>query len=105
MIALPFVVLTVLFAVAGTLQGSLLPSRDLLVRSVAPPGEIGKVFGFVSSGLGIGGAITPVLYGWLMDNGDPRWIFSGSALFIPLALPTYLQPNRTDPARLPPNHH
>ncbi|MFN4087941.1 MAG: MFS transporter [Alphaproteobacteria bacterium] len=94
MIALPFVVLTVLFGVAGTLQGSLLPSRDLLVRSVAPPGQIGKVFGFVSSGLGLGGAVTPVLYGWVMDNGDPRWVFYGSALFMLLALATYVETNR-----------
>lgn len=94
MIAMPFVVLTAIFGLAGTLQGSLLPSRDLLVRSVAPPGQIGKVFGFVSSGLGLGGAVTPVLYGWIMDNGDPRWVFYGSALFMLLALATYVETNR-----------
>ena len=94
LVALPFVLLTVVFGVAGTLQGSLLPSRDLLVRSVAPPGQIGKVFGFVSSGLGLGGAVTPVLYGWVMDNGDPRWVFYGSALFMLLALATYVETNR-----------
>lgn len=93
-IAMPFAVLTAVFGLAGTLQGSLLPSRDLLVRSVAPPGQIGKVFGFVSSGLGLGGAVTPVLYGWIMDNGDPRWVFYGSALFMLLALATYVETNR-----------
>jgi MFS family permease len=75
---------------AGTLQGSLLPARDLLVRSVAPPGQIGKVFGFVSSALGIGGAVTGVIFGLAMDHGDPQWVFYGSALLMLLSLATYV---------------
>ncbi len=92
--ALPAALLIAVLVVAGTLQGSLLPVRDLLVRSVAPPGQVGKVFGFVSSGLGLGGAITPAVYGWLMDHGDPRWVFYGSALMMLLALATYVETSR-----------
>jgi hypothetical protein len=29
-----------------------------------------------------------------MDNGDPRWVFYGSALFMLLALATYVETNR-----------
>jgi MFS transporter, FSR family, fosmidomycin resistance protein len=41
------------------------------VRDAAPPGQIGKVFGFVSAGLPLGGALTPVPFGWLIDHGRP----------------------------------
>jgi MFS transporter, FSR family, fosmidomycin resistance protein len=45
--------------------------RDMMVRDAAPPGEIGKVFGFVSAGLSLGGALMPVPYGMLIDAGRP----------------------------------
>jgi hypothetical protein len=31
-----------------------MPSRDMIVRAVTPPGAYGRVFGFVSSGFNIG---------------------------------------------------
>ena len=40
-----------------------------MVKDAAPPGQIGKVFGFVSAGLALGGAIMPVPYGMLIDAG------------------------------------
>ena len=36
--------------------------RDVMVKDAAPPGQIGKVFGFVSSGMSLGGAIMPTMY-------------------------------------------
>jgi hypothetical protein len=42
-----------------------------MVKDAAPPGRIGKVFGFVSAGLSLGGAIMPVPYGMLIDSGRP----------------------------------
>ena len=92
--AMPAILLVAVLGLAGTLQGGLLPVRDLLIRSVAPPGQIGKVFGFVSSGLSLGGAVTPIAYGWLMDHGDPRWVFYGSALMMLVALATYVETRR-----------
>ena len=47
----------------------------MLVRAVAPRHSSGKVFGFVYSGLDIGGMITPVLFGWLVDNDFIPWMF------------------------------
>ena len=41
-----------------------------MVKDAAPPGQIGKVFGFVSAGLALGGAIMPVPYGMLIDAGQ-----------------------------------
>ncbi|MEZ5648233.1 MAG: MFS transporter [Alphaproteobacteria bacterium] len=66
-------------AVTGFGHGAVAPSRDLLVRSVTPPGATGKVFGFVSVGLDIGSISTPLLYGWIMDHGGPQWIYWLSA--------------------------
>ena len=83
-----------MLAVAGVLQGSLLPARDVLVRAISPPGEIGKVFGFTSSGLSLGNAVMPPLFGWIMDHGDPSWIFYVSGAFMLFALATYTETSR-----------
>jgi MFS family permease len=64
-----------LFFVIGFAQGTATPSRDMIVRAVTPPGEVGKVFGFVSSGLNLGGVLTPPLFGYLLDSGDPAMVF------------------------------
>ena len=60
----------VLFA-AGILTGASRTPRDVMVKDAAPPGQIGKVFGFVSSGMSLGGAIMPVPYGMIIDAGRP----------------------------------
>jgi sugar phosphate permease len=60
----------VLFA-GGLLIGASRTPRDVMVKDAAPPGQIGKVFGFVSAGLSLGGAIMPVPYGMLIDAGRP----------------------------------
>jgi FSR family fosmidomycin resistance protein-like MFS transporter len=86
--------LSAAFIAAGALQGSLLPARDMLVRQIAPPGQMGKLFGFTSSGLALGNAITPAIFGWVMDNADPRWIFWGSAACMLIALLTYVETRR-----------
>jgi len=64
-----------LLALAGFANGVLAPSRDMLIRAVTPPGQMGKVFGFVSTGFSIGGIFAPLLFGWLLDNSDPRLVF------------------------------
>jgi MFS family permease len=75
----PSVVLVLLMAFSGFCVGATFPSRDMLVRSATPPGAFGKVFGFVSTGLNIGASIAPLIYGMLMDHGQPRAIFMLSA--------------------------
>ncbi|MEQ9122424.1 MAG: MFS transporter, partial [Alphaproteobacteria bacterium] len=86
--------LTAALLAAGGLQGSLLPARDMLVRQIAPKGQMGKLFGFTSSGLALGNAAAPVACGWIMDHADPRLIFWGSAAFMLLALFTYVDTRR-----------
>ena len=67
---------------SGFLSGMISPSRDMLVRRAAPPGAAGRVFGIVTTGFNIGGTIGPILFGWIMDMGEPRWMFAISAIFM-----------------------
>jgi MFS family permease len=67
--------IAIVFAVAGLANGLVAPSRDMLIRAVTPPGEMGKVFGFVSVGYNIGGIIAPVMFGYILDHADPGLLF------------------------------
>lgn len=82
---------------AGLNFGAIMPSRDMLVRAVTPEGSMGKVFGFVSTGLNLGGAITPVFFGWLMDQGEPRLLFWFAPAFMLLATLTVLAARFSQP--------
>ena len=82
--------LVFLLAIAGYLIGLLIPSRDLLLRSVTPAGSMGKVMGFASTGSNIGGALIPVILGYAMDNIGGQWVFWISAVFIAAAFLTFV---------------
>jgi sugar phosphate permease len=79
-----------LFTAAGLLWGIVMPSRDMLVRAVTPPGQTGAVFGFVSTGFNVGGVVTPLVFGWVLDNADPAWVFYLATGAMGLALLTVL---------------
>ncbi len=74
--------LVLAMGLSGIVFGIVQPARDMLVRRAAPPGAVGRVFGIVSTGFNIGGIIAPLIFGWVMDHGDPNWIFYGAVLFI-----------------------
>src|SRR5580704_1546559 len=65
---------------AGLLGGLIMPSRDMLVRAAAPPGAIGRTFGIVTSGFSMGGMVGPLMFGFFMDHGAPRWVFGASVI-------------------------
>jgi MFS transporter, FSR family, fosmidomycin resistance protein len=77
--------LAVLF-VAGLLTGASRTPRDVMVKDAAPPGQIGKAFGFVSSGMSLGGAIMPVPYGMIIDAGRPDLVLVVVAALLLLSL-------------------
>ncbi|MEQ8246555.1 MAG: MFS transporter [Alphaproteobacteria bacterium] len=81
-VSLPIAMMAAVLTAAGFVTGVVQPSRDLLVRRVTPPGSMGKVFAFVSTGLAVGGVIMPLVFGWIMDHADPRWLFWLSAIVI-----------------------
>ena len=96
---MPAAVLIGVMSLGGLLNGMIQPSRDMMVRAVTPPGSFGKVFGFVSTGFNLGGMVAPLLFGWLMDRGEPRAIFMIVVGFILLALVTAI--TRTKPQANP----
>ena len=89
------VVLMIAMSLNGFVNGLMQPSRDMIVRAVTPDGQFGKVFGFVTTGFNIGGIIAPLLFGYVMDAGHPRWVFflvcGLSLLAILTLLPNFLR--------------
>src|SRR5262245_57974960 len=81
----------------GLFSGVIMPSRDMIVREITPPGSFGKVFGFVTTGFNIGGIVAPLIFGAIMDHGSPRLVFLAVAAFCLVAVLTVA----TRPRRLP----
>jgi MFS family permease len=94
-IDLPTTVLTAAMGTAGFLGGVIAPSRDMLVRAAAPPGAAGRAFGIVSTGFNIGGIVSPLLYGWIMDQNLPHWVFGTSVVFMVLTVLLALTTDRS----------
>ncbi|MBR0695708.1 MFS transporter [Bradyrhizobium lablabi] len=84
--SLPSVLLTLAMGLAGFLGGVIAPSRDMLVRNAAPPGAAGRAFGIVSTGFNLGGIVSPLLFGWIMDQHMPHWVFGASVVFMVLTV-------------------
>ncbi|MGI9316037.1 MAG: MFS transporter, partial [bacterium] len=82
------------FAFGGFFAGIVSPSRDMLIRSLTPPGQYGKVFGFVSTGFNIGGIVAPPIYGYVLDHSNPDFVFWIAALASFLTIFTVLGSNR-----------
>ena len=78
--AVPAWLVPVLFGVMGFGAGTAGPSRDLIVKRASPPNATGRVYGVVYSGLDIGQAVAPLLFGTLMDHQQPAMIWLGIAL-------------------------
>src|SRR4029079_7884298 len=72
----------------GLFSGVIMPSRDMIVREITPPGSFGEVFGFVTTGFNIGGIISPLVFGAIMDHGNPRLVFLAVAAFTLFAILT-----------------
>jgi FSR family fosmidomycin resistance protein-like MFS transporter len=80
---------------AGFFFGVMMPSRDMIVRAITPPGSFGKVFGFVTTGFNIGGIVSPLIFGAIMDQGSPRLVFLGVAACSLIAIATVaIRPRR-----------
>lgn len=90
--------LIAMMSLNGFVNGLMQPSRDMIVRSVTPEGQFGKVFGFVTTGFNIGGVIGPLLFGWIMDSGHPQgvfWLIGGMSLLGTLTIiPSFIRRQR-----------
>jgi MFS family permease len=56
-------------AITGFAAGVGGPSRDLMIKKATPKGATGRVYGMVYSGMDVGFAIAPALFGVFMDHG------------------------------------
>jgi MFS transporter, FSR family, fosmidomycin resistance protein len=83
---LPTVAVIGVTFVSGLALGASRTPRDVMVKDAAPPGQIGKVFGFVSAGLPLGSAVTPVPFGILIDKGHPELVLVLVAVILLLSL-------------------
>ena len=86
--------------VAGLMTGASRTPRDVMVKAAAPPGQIGKVFGFVSAGLPLGQALTPVPFGFLIDMGRADLVLVLVALIL-LASLLFMGSARADTCQEP----
>ena len=62
------------------------PSRDMMIRRATPKGATGRVYGLVYSGLDVGFAVAPVLFGAFMDRGWYAAVLVGAAAALALSV-------------------
>ena len=58
------------------------PSRDMMIRKATPASSTGRVYGTVYSGLDVGFALSPLVFGALMDAGRYQATLAGAALVL-----------------------
>jgi MFS family permease len=90
----------VVLAATGFAVGIGGPSRDMMIKRATPKGATGRVYGMVYSGLDVGFAISPVLFGVFMDRGWFSMTFYGAALVLLLAVGAAIGVGRRTTARL-----
>ena len=76
------------FFALGFGYGVVAPSRDLMVKQATPKGVSGRVYGIVYSGIDLGAAVGPFIFGFFMDAGLPKALFIGIAIFQLMIIPT-----------------
>ena len=76
----PVELIIIAFIVIGLGLGIAAPSRDLMIRSATPSGSSGRVYGIVYSGIDLGAALSPLIFGIFLDIGLPKLLFIGVAL-------------------------
>ena len=101
---IPPMAVPVLFGVMGFGVGIAGPSRDLIVKRASPPNATGRVYGVVYSGLDIGQAVAPLLFGTLMDLHLPALVWLGIAVVQGVLIVNAFnvrKARRTNPAAVP----
>lgn len=76
----PVALIVIVFIVIGLGMGIAAPSRDLMIRSATPSGSSGRVYGVVYSGIDLGAALSPLVFGIFLDVGLPKLLFVGIAV-------------------------
>lgn len=75
------------------------PSRDMMIKRATPAGATGRVYGMVYSGLDVGFAIAPVVFGVWMDKGMYGATLLGAAFVLMLSVGAAVAVGARTPAR------
>ena len=62
------------------------PSRDMMIKKATPVGATGRVYGLVYSGMDVGFAIAPAVFGVLMDRGYYASVLVGAGVTLMMAV-------------------
>lgn len=89
----------VVLAATGFAVGIGGPSRDMMIKKATPKGATGRVYGLVYSGLDIGFATSPVVFGVFMDRGWYHATLIGAAIVLMLSVFAALAVGRGTVAR------
>ncbi len=73
--SVPAAAVPVLFGAMGVAAGVAGPARDMLVKRSTPDNASGRVFGVVYSGLDVGQALAPLVFGALIDQRAWRGVW------------------------------
>jgi MFS family permease len=76
----------VILACSGFAIGIGGPSRDMMIKRATPKGATGRVYGLVYSGLDTGFALSPLVFGPLMDRGFYGATLIGAAAVLMLSV-------------------
>lgn len=76
----------VVLAATGFAVGIAGPSRDMMIRRATPKGATGRVYGTVYSGLDVGFAVSPLIFGVFMDRGWYDVTLAGAGLVLMLSV-------------------
>jgi len=76
----------VALSVTGFAVGIGGPSRDMMIKKATPKGATGRVYGTVYSGLDVGFALSPIVFGQFMDRGWYALTLVGAAAALALAV-------------------
>ena len=71
-----------ILAITGLAIGIGGPSRDMMIKKATPKGATGRVYGMVYSGLDVGFAVSPLVFGVFMDHGWYGATLLGAALVL-----------------------
>jgi MFS family permease len=62
------------------------PSRDMMIKRATPLGATGRVYGLVYSGMDVGFAIAPLIFGLMMDKGWYAATLVGAGITLMIAV-------------------
>jgi MFS family permease len=76
----------VVLAITGLAIGLGGPARDMMIKNATPKGATGRVYGMVYSGIDVGSAVSPLMFGVFMDRGWFGATLIGAAIVLMLSV-------------------